>query len=157
MQAAAEDAPDEDAAEAAVAIGKGVNGLELGMGDGCHPRRHRIGVTAGVTLQGGDSDWCLASPMRATLCYMKEITHRQMRNDSADVLRRVAAGETILVTNNGQPAAVIGPPPSDVLALLSAQGQLRKALTSPDGLRSIKRRRSNKTTAEIIADVRGRW
>ena len=32
---------------------------------------------------------------------MKEITHRQLRNDSADILRRVAVGETILVTNNG--------------------------------------------------------
>lgn len=80
-----------------------------------------------------------------------------MRNDSADVLRRVAAGETILVTNNGQPAAVIGPPHGDVLAILSAQGQLREALNSPAGLRSIKRRKSDKTTAEIITDVRGRW
>jgi prevent-host-death family protein len=88
---------------------------------------------------------------------MKEITHRQMRNESADVLRRVAAGETILVTNSGQPAAVIGPPPSDVLSLLSAQGQLREALNSPAILRSIKRRKSKKTTAEIAADVRGHW
>lgn len=88
---------------------------------------------------------------------MEEITHRQMRNESANVLRRVAAGETILVTNSGQPAAVIGPPPGDVLLLLSAQGQLREALTSPASLRSIKRKRSTKTTAEIVADVRGRW
>lgn len=88
---------------------------------------------------------------------MKEITHRQMRNESAEVLRRVAAGETILVTNRGQPAAVIGPPPGDVLSLLSAQGQLREALDSPDSLRSIKRTKSTKTTAEILADVRGRW
>ena len=80
-----------------------------------------------------------------------------MRNGSADVLRRVAAGETILVTNNGQPAAVIGPPPGDVLSLLSAQGQLREALNSSADLRSIKRRKSNKTTAEIITDTRGRW
>lgn len=80
-----------------------------------------------------------------------------MRNDSADVLRRVAAGETFLVTNNGQPAAVIGPPPSDTLMLLAAQGQLRKALSSPESLRSIKRRKSNKATAAIIADTRGRW
>lgn len=80
-----------------------------------------------------------------------------MRNDSAAVLRRVAAGETILVTNNGQPAAVIGPPPGDVLTLLSAQGQLRKALNPPEFLRSIKRRKSNKTTAEIITDARSRW
>ena len=88
---------------------------------------------------------------------MREITHRQMRNDSADVLRRVAAGETILVTNNGRPAAMIGPPPSDALALLSVQGQLRKALSEPAGLRSIKRTKSHKTTAEIIADTRGCW
>lgn len=88
---------------------------------------------------------------------MREITHRQMRNESADVLRRVAAGETILVTNNGQPAAVIGPPPSDVLSLLTAQGQLREALDSPTSLRSITRRTSTKTTAEIVADVCGRW
>ena len=96
-------------------------------------------------------------PRRATVCYVNEITHRQMRNDSADILRRVAAGETILVTNNGQPAAVIGPPPSDAVTLLSANGQLRKALTSPADLRSIKRRKSNKTTAEIIAEARGSW
>lgn len=80
-----------------------------------------------------------------------------MRNDSADILRRVAAGQTILVTNNGQPAAVIGPPPGDALSLLSAQGQLREALTAPAGLRSIERRKSDKTTAEIIADTRGHW
>ena len=88
---------------------------------------------------------------------MKEITHRQLRNDSADILHRVAAGETILVTNNGLPAAMIGPPPGDVLTLLSAHGQLGKALNSPADLRSIKRRKSTKTTAEIVADARGRW
>jgi len=88
---------------------------------------------------------------------MDEITHRQMRNESAEVLRRVAAGETILVTNHGQPAAVIGPPPNDVVSLLAAGGQLREALDSPARLRSIKRTKSTKTTAEIVADVRGRW
>ncbi len=80
-----------------------------------------------------------------------------MRNESADVLRRVAAGEMILVTNNGQPAAVIGPPPNDMLSLLAANGQLRAALDSPARLRSIKRTKSTQTTTEIIADVRGRW
>ena len=91
------------------------------------------------------------------MCYVREITHRQMRNDSSEVLRRVAAGESILVTNNGQPAAVIGPPPGDVLALLSAQGQVRKAVNSPASLRSIKRRKSKTNTADIVTDIRGRW
>lgn len=88
---------------------------------------------------------------------MEEITHRQMRNESAEVLRRVGAGETILVTNRGQPAAVIGPPPCDMLSLLSAQGQLREAVDSPAGLKSMKRRKSSKTAAEIVADIRGPW
>lgn len=88
---------------------------------------------------------------------MQEITHREMRNDSAGVLRRVAAGETMVVTNHGRPAAVIGPPPGDVLTLLSAQGQIREALTSPASLRSIERTKASKRTAEILADVRGRW
>ncbi|MFP5322957.1 MAG: type II toxin-antitoxin system Phd/YefM family antitoxin [Acidimicrobiia bacterium] len=42
---------------------------------------------------------------------MEEISHRQLRNDSAEVLRRAARGELLLITNNGQPAAVIGPHP----------------------------------------------
>lgn len=89
--------------------------------------------------------------------YVKEITHRQMRNESGDVLRRVAAGETILVTNHGRPAAVIGPPPTDVLATLTAQGQLRPALQPPSTLLSLSPREAEETTAEILADVRGQW
>lgn len=88
---------------------------------------------------------------------MKEITHRELRNESAEVLRRVDAGETILVTNRGRPAAVIGPPPHDVLSLLAAQGQVREALESPATIRSIKRRASRRPAAEIVADIRGRW
>ena len=88
---------------------------------------------------------------------MREITHRQMRNESGEVLRRVAAGETILVTNNGLPAAVIGPPTEDVLARLAAQGQLRPAVESPASLRAITRGTSKLTTAQILADARGRW
>ena len=59
---------------------------------------------------------------------MDAITHRRMRNDSADVL-----------------------------VLLSAQGQLREARSSPAGLMSVTRKKSKLTTAEIVADVRGRW
>ena len=80
-----------------------------------------------------------------------------MRDESADVLRRVAGGEMILVTNNGKPAAVISPPPDDALALLAVSGQLREAVESPLQLRSIERSRSTKTTAEIVSDVGGRW
>src|SRR4051812_18881190 len=58
-------------------------------------------------------------PSRATVCYMRTVTHREMRNSSGEILRAVAAGESVQVTNNGQIAAVISPPPSgDPLAEL---------------------------------------
>lgn len=88
---------------------------------------------------------------------MKEITHRQLRNDSGEVLRRAASGETLLVTNNGQPTAVIGPPPVDVLSHLSTLGQLRAPTRDPGQLRSVSRKRTKKQTAEIVDDVRGPW
>lgn len=52
---------------------------------------------------------------------------------------------------------MIGPPQGDVLSLLAAQGELREAIDSPAALRSIERRRSAKSAAEIVADVQGRW
>jgi len=88
---------------------------------------------------------------------MKEITHRQMRNDSAEVLRHVAMGETILVTNNGRPAAVIGPPTADVLTVLASRGELREATQSPASLRSIKRTKSSRSTADLLASTRSAW
>ena len=124
---------------------------------GLSSKRNRVLplLWAGGSL-GGFPALCSASePQRATVCYMEEITHRQMRNDSGEVLRRVGAGETILVTNSGLPAAVIGPPPEDVFSLLSAQGQVRGALKSPTTLLAITRRKTTRTTAEIIAEVRG--
>lgn len=40
---------------------------------------------------------------------MRTITHRQLRNESGAVLRDVAAGESMLVTNNGSVVARISP------------------------------------------------
>ena len=53
--------------------------------------------------------------------------HREMRNQSGDILRHVAAGETIQVTNHGQVAALIVPPGTDPLADLVSRGQVRVA------------------------------
>ena len=50
---------------------------------------------------------------RATLCDMRTVTHREMRNQSGDILRHVADGETIQVTNHGRVAALIVPPGAD--------------------------------------------
>lgn len=56
---------------------------------------------------------------------MESISQREMRNNSGELLRRVAEGESVLVTNNGVPAAVLVPAGSDIRSRLTASGRLR--------------------------------
>lgn len=96
-------------------------------------------------------------PNSATMCYMEAITHREMRNNSAEVLRRVASGESITVTNHGQPVAFLTPPTHGSLTDLINRSQARPARTDLSTLRTIKRTTSPLSTADLIADSRGRW
>lgn len=86
---------------------------------------------------------------------MRTVTHREMRNNSGEILRAVAAGESIQVTNHGQVAAVIIPPPTDRLADLQARGGLRAARRLRSDLASLRRRNSHRSTAELLAESRG--
>lgn len=88
---------------------------------------------------------------------MRTVTHREMRNSSGDILRAVAAGETVQVTNNGQVAAVISPPDGGSLDRLVAQGQARPARRGVADLSTIRRREAKRTSAELVEDARGRW
>lgn len=88
---------------------------------------------------------------------MRSVTHREMRNQSGEILRKVADGETIQVTNNGEVAALIVPPSTDTLAELVSRGQVRVARAPTSSLRSIVRRKSTASSEAIVADVRGRW
>ena len=91
------------------------------------------------------------------MCYMKTVTHRQMRNESGAILRAVAEGESFMVTNHGRAAAVISPPAKDPLAELTSQGALRPARRPIAVLSTIKRRSSALSAAELTSDARGRW
>ncbi len=88
---------------------------------------------------------------------MRTVTHREMRNQSGDILRHVADGEIFQVTNNGQVAALIVPPGADPLTDLISRGQVRVARTPPSSLRMIVRRKGAVDSQAIVADVRGRW
>ncbi|GAB2450042.1 hypothetical protein GCM10027062_34080 [Nocardioides hungaricus] len=49
--------------------------------------------------------------MRGTVISpMERIPHRRLRNDSSEILRRVAEGESFEITNNGEVVAVLSPP-----------------------------------------------
>ncbi len=93
----------------------------------------------------------------ATLRAMDTVSHREMRNRSGEILRRVEAGESVQVTNNGHLAAVIVPPTGDTLDGLVARGEARAARTSASTLATITRATSPVSTRELIEDSRGRW
>jgi prevent-host-death family protein len=89
-------------------------------------------------------------------CPVRTISHRELRNNSAEVLRAVGAGETIEVTNHGEVAAVLVPPSLTPYERLLVAGKVREARRDPPvDLRRIRRVTASVSTTEIIADVRG--
>ena len=88
---------------------------------------------------------------------MESVTHREMRNQSAEVLRRAEAGESVIVTNHGRAVAVIGPADRSTFDELIERGQVRVAVKSVESLHSIERGRSKLTSTSIIRDSRGSW
>ena len=80
-----------------------------------------------------------------------------MRNQSGDILRRVEAGESVQVTNNGRLAALIIPIGGDALDGLVARGEARAARSGVETLAQIRRVTSPISTEAILNDSRGRW
>ena len=39
----------------------------------------------------------------------RQVTQRELRNDSGEILRAVASGETVIITRNGTPLAELRP------------------------------------------------
>lgn len=88
---------------------------------------------------------------------METVTHREMRNRSGEILRRVEAGESVRVTNNGQPVAMIVPVGGDLLDALVARGEARPARTGGAALANIQRVVSATSSRDVIEDSRGAW
>ncbi|MGH3280658.1 MAG: type II toxin-antitoxin system Phd/YefM family antitoxin [Trebonia sp.] len=87
---------------------------------------------------------------------MRTISHRELRNNSAEVLRAVSAGESVEVTNHGEVAAVLVPPSLTPYERLVAAGKVRAPRRDrPADLRAIRRVSAPVSSAQIIADVRG--
>ncbi|MGO4300883.1 type II toxin-antitoxin system Phd/YefM family antitoxin [Leifsonia sp. RAF41] len=88
---------------------------------------------------------------------MKTITHREMRNNSADVLRRVAAGESFQITNNGRVTAVLSPVERPLLDELIERNQARPALKPLSSLCKITPKDYPISSRELLDESRGRW
>lgn len=85
---------------------------------------------------------------------MDVIAHRELRNNSSSVLARVAAGESIAVTNHGQVAAVLVPPAASVLerAIHARAGRLPREVRV--GFSRIERA-FGPSSAAVLDDLRG--
>jgi prevent-host-death family protein len=62
------------------------------------------------------------------MSHMERIGVRELRRDASGALRRVAAGETIEVTDRGRPVAVLTKSMPSGLARLEREGLLRRAV-----------------------------
>lgn len=70
-------------------------------------------------------------------CSMSEVASRELRNDTAGVLRRVRDGEDVTITVSGRPVAIltaVGPQRRRWLSKAEVLSRLRRAQADP-GLR----------------------
>lgn len=71
-----------------------------------------------------------------TLCYMRSVGVRELRQNATEVLRDVARGETVIITSNGHPVAQIIAPVNDPWTALIASGEVTRARTGPRAILS---------------------
>lgn len=79
----------------------------------------------------------------------RTIPHRELRNNSSQVLRDVQAGESIEISNHGEVVAMLVPP-----TRASASLRVRKARTR-GGFRDLPRVRRDESVQASLDDLRG--
>lgn len=80
---------------------------------------------------------------------MERIAHRELRNNSSAILRRVAAGESFEITNHGEVVGVLSPP--------SRRGgglQVAKEATRRGGWSQLPKRPVSRPTNELLDELR---
>lgn len=80
------------------------------------------------------------------------MTKTELNQQTARVLARVAAGETLTVTDRGRPIAQLSPPRTDTWAELVASG--RVTLPKASGALRTPPARSSQTSQQILDDLR---
>lgn len=80
---------------------------------------------------------------------------RELRQNASAVLRDVKAGETVTVTEHGQPVARLVPYRMSPLEQAIANGEVRLPTKPTHSFKVPSPKPDGPSTAEIIADVRG--
>lgn len=83
---------------------------------------------------------------------MATVTRTELNQQTAKVLARVAAGETLMITDHGRPIAQLSPPAPSKWDELVASGRVRSATRkAPLSFDPVK---SDVSVAEILDDLR---
>lgn len=89
------------------------------------------------------------------MCYMTSIGIRELRQNASAVLRRVAAGETVEVTDRGHPVARIVPLRSDGnLEQLVTQGRASAAYGDLLGIGPSRLSSGERRLSDVLAEMR---
>lgn len=80
---------------------------------------------------------------------MERIAHRELRNNSSAILRRVAEGESFEITNHGVVVAVIAAPAAGTGRL-----EVEREATRRGGWARLAQHRLSRPTREILDELR---
>lgn len=111
-------------------------------------------VGAGRWTEGGLSRTQARSGRGCYICYVRRITHRDLRNNSSEILRAANNGESFEITNYGRVVALIVPAPTDPLETLRASGRIQPSTTSVAEVLAIEPVAIGRTSGDILDDLR---
>lgn len=82
-----------------------------------------------------------------------------MRNQSGELLRSVAAGESVIVTNRGKPVAVLSPyvDGRSPIEQLREQGLTRPPQAPRAAIHDIEPAEIDVSSEELLREARGKW
>ncbi len=88
------------------------------------------------------------------MSHMERIGIRELRRQASAILRRVAAGETVEVTDRGRPVAVLLRAMPSGLDRLEREGLLRRAQSDLLELRPVRRPPDATLPSQLVAEGR---
>ena len=91
---------------------------------------------------------------RATMSHMDKVGVRELRRDASAILRRVAAGETIQVTDRGRPVALMVKAMPDGLERLEAEGMIRHGSGDLLAVQPVQRKVGAPLPSQLVSDGR---
>jgi prevent-host-death family protein len=85
---------------------------------------------------------------------MAQVGVRELRRDASAILRRVAAGEVIQVTDRGRPVALMVKAMPDGLERLEAEGMIRHGSGDLLGIKPVKPKPGIPLPSQLVSEGR---